>query len=168
MPKMSIECLLFRFFMNKSLLSCPYFVKKRLFSKKTNALMLIFCRKNCPSAQKHGAVMSFASNLCLSFSKKIEICPFWCEWDLISKRYQQEKIKKKKVKKKQVVNNRVQKKDKKVPSPSSKTAQDFLPRSSQSENPVFHFPQKKKIFRFWCEWDLISTRYSKEKTQTNL
>ena len=61
----------------------------------------------------------------------------------------------------------VQKKDK-VPSPSSKTAQDILPRSSQSENLVFHFPQKKKIFRFWCEWDLIPTRYSKEKMQKKM
>ena len=59
------------------------------------------------------------------------------------------------------------KKDKKVPWPSSKTAQDILPRSSQSEKYVFHFPQKKKNFRFWCEWDLISTSYSKETTQSN-
>ena len=59
------------------------------------------------------------------------------------------------------------KKDKKVPWPSSKTAQDFLPRSSQLEKYVFHFPQKKKNFRFWCEWDLISASYSKETTQSN-
>merc|ERR1712079_746436 len=59
------------------------------------------------------------------------------------------------------------KKKNKVPWPSSKTAQDFLPRFSQSEKYVFHFPQKKKNFRFWCEWDLISTSYLKETTQSN-
>ena len=26
-------------------------------------------------------------DICLLFSKKMEISPFWCEWDLISKRY---------------------------------------------------------------------------------
>ena len=40
------------------------------------------------------------------------------------------------------------KKDKKVPCPSSKTAQDFLPRSSQSETYVFHFPKKRNLSVF--------------------
>ena len=36
----------FQFFTKKLLLLCPYFVKKRPFSKKHTALMPIFCRKN--------------------------------------------------------------------------------------------------------------------------
>ena len=39
----------FRFFTKKSLFSCPYFVKKRLFSKKHNALMPTHCQKNAHS-----------------------------------------------------------------------------------------------------------------------
>ena len=132
------------------MLSCSYFVEKIVHLLKSTVL-------SCHLLQIY----------VFHFPKKLKFVLFGVNGTSFLKDIHRKKSKKK-VKKKQVVNNRVQKKDKKVPSPSSKTAQDFLPRSSQSENPVFHFPQKKKIFRFWCEWDLISTRYSKEKTQTNL
>merc|ERR1712212_1409736 len=35
--------------------------------------------------------ISSIRDICLPFSKKMEISPFWCEWDLISKRYSYEK-----------------------------------------------------------------------------
>ena len=52
--------------------------------------------------------------------------------------------------KKQVVKNRVQKKDKKVPSPSSKIAQDFRPRSSRPNQRILSsiFRKKRKISAF--------------------
>ena len=40
------DALFFRFLTEKSSLSCPYFVKKRLFSKKHAALKSRFCQKN--------------------------------------------------------------------------------------------------------------------------
>merc|ERR1712030_91230 len=39
-------------------------------------------------------------DICLPFSKKSEICPFWGKWDYISTRYSKEKSKKKGGKKK--------------------------------------------------------------------
>ena len=30
-------------------------------------------------------------DICLSFSKTMEISPFWCEWELISTKYSKEK-----------------------------------------------------------------------------
>ena len=40
------DALFFRFFTKKLLLSCPYYVNKRQFSKKHTALLAIFCQKN--------------------------------------------------------------------------------------------------------------------------
>ena len=40
------DSLFFRFFTKKLLLSCPYYVNKRPFSKKHTALLAIFCQKN--------------------------------------------------------------------------------------------------------------------------
>ena len=40
------DALFFRFLTKKSSLLCPYFVKKRPFSKKHTALKSIFCQKN--------------------------------------------------------------------------------------------------------------------------
>ena len=53
-----------------------------------------------------------------------------------------------------------------LPFSAKKEKFPFLPRSSRTEKYVFHFRQKKKNFRFWCEWDLISTSYSNETTQS--
>merc|ERR1711923_618709 len=53
-----------------------------------------------------------------------------------------------------------------LPFSAKKEKFPFLPRSSRTEKYVFHFPQKKRNFRLWCEWDLISTRYSNETTQS--
>ena len=55
------DALFFRFLTNKSSLLCPYFMKKRPFSKKHAALKSIFCQKNVHS-QKHYAPMSFFQN----------------------------------------------------------------------------------------------------------
>ena len=43
------DALFFRFLTKKSSLLCPYFVKKRPFSKKHTALKSIFCQKNVHS-----------------------------------------------------------------------------------------------------------------------
>ena len=45
-PKKLIRCPFFPSFANKSPLSCPYFAKKRWFSKKHAALMSILFQKN--------------------------------------------------------------------------------------------------------------------------
>ena len=59
----------FRFYTKKSLLSCPYFVKKSPFSKKYTALMPLLWSKNV-HFQKHGDLMSFFSK----FSCKTHCC----------------------------------------------------------------------------------------------
>ena len=88
-------------------------------------------------------------DICLPFSKTMEICPFWCEWELISTRYSNEK-KNKKQSKKISCKKKGKKKDKKVPWPSSKTAQDILPTSGPPEqrNVSSIFRKKRKIFVF--------------------
>ena len=55
-------------------------------------------------------------DICLPFSKKSEICPFWGKWDYISTRYSKEKKQKKRWEKKKVGKKRGKKmSDKKVP-----------------------------------------------------
>ena len=89
----------FRFFTKKLLLSCPYYVNKRPFSKKHTALLAIFCQKNFHALtntvlschffqifhEKHPAVMpvfgekkrQFCQNYTILWANKVNRMPFF-------------------------------------------------------------------------------------------
>ena len=93
------DALFFRFFTKKLLLSCPYYVNKRPFSKKHTALLAIFCQKNFHSLtntvlschffqifhEKHPAVMpvfgqkkrQFCQNYTILWANKVNRMPFF-------------------------------------------------------------------------------------------
>ena len=67
-----------------------------------------------------------------------------------------------------MVKNRVQKKDKKVPSPSSKTAQDFRPRSSRPNQRILSsiFRKKRKISVFGVNGTSFLQDIQRKKAKT--
>ena len=56
------DALFLRFLTKKLSLLCPYFVKKRPFSKKTHCSQVYILSKKRPFSQKHCAPMSFFQN----------------------------------------------------------------------------------------------------------
>ena len=66
------DALFFRFLTKKSSLLCPYFVKKRPFSKKHTALKSIFCQKNVHSLKNTVLLYHFFK----IFMNPLLYCPY--------------------------------------------------------------------------------------------